>query len=1089
MEDETEDNNKNVDNSNADVHNRAVQDDTEKKDDYNTTANKDTTKLNLLDVMQSSPFKPPPRSQNKVDDVIDSTTLNKKPNLSELLSSEDIFAQSWAGPDVVQENANSYNSSSSSSSSSSSYDWRRKSDDYSRRNGSDYYRKSGSDYTKSNEYSPRRSNRDYETRYSSPSTLRRHDDVRHDSIRSKSSPPPPNDVWMSSSSTSTYDNNTVSSPPSFTNRTSLSSLLNSGDNLSLSSDTSSYQQSYLEQADSTMSSEQQQISSSEEEPSPIEIEYNKLLNDTNKLLQLLSSNQDIDDDHDSTTEDGTAKSSSSTLQLMDFDKVMTNWSRFHMVVDDYYKNNKTGTSASSYYSGHHQEEGFTYHGYNDESFKSKAYDQCLKLLNALEYNYDCIVHHHRKSSTTISEGAVVEFPNTKYTKLIPNAVSYNLTIHALSNSSSTTNNKKQGQEAFTILQRMLHKCQNYIDMVASSSDDDANSYNMKWEEEMPPKPCEPSIITYNSVIHAISKSGTNDSGYLAEQVLDSMHEWKMKCDALNNNNSSSSQVVVPVGLYKGVQPNSRTIATLIDAWSKVSPERAESILNACIDQRRKYVESITGVVVRDQHDSSIDEGTGGDLEQDVDMEEDEGGGISLDDGDVVEESIDEDLQLLVENDDLETTISGLIETEYTPASNSPLFEQQAPLFAVKPTVVVFNSCIHAWASSGKGREGAYRAQELLAQLEALSSSGELDLPTGHSSSDNSEIVTEDYYDGIDTTSSELDDDDDTLKPNVRTYSMVMNAWANVAKVERESGEDAALHCEEILEKMEKAGESDISVRPNLVAYVTSITCWARTNNVEYAASKAEHILNRMVDLYYNEHTSELPSLDGNVNKASHDAPFNSVITAYARSSDPYATERALAVLERLEASPIISPTVTTYNAVIDACAKHGEPERALEVLNKMKQMSIVPDSTSYDTVLNAFAKCEKEGSAERAYEYLCQLLEEEESNFTPSDRSYSTIINGFAKASGKNYGGIHAVQRAKEIYDKLIEQRTSGGNSNFRDTDSYANSSLLNCCANVFGTSSEKKEALVIAVSKSAKLLYCFGLICLLTCYYKSPLI
>ncbi len=50
--------------------------------------------------------------------------------------------------------------------------------------------------------------------------------------------------------------------------------------------------------------------------SPAEKEYNKLLEQTNRLLESISADND-----------------SSTLQLMDFDGVMTRWSRFHSEVD------------------------------------------------------------------------------------------------------------------------------------------------------------------------------------------------------------------------------------------------------------------------------------------------------------------------------------------------------------------------------------------------------------------------------------------------------------------------------------------------------------------------------------------------------------------------------------------------------------------------------------------------------------------------------------------------------------------------------------------------------------------------------------
>lgn len=750
--------------------------------------------------------------------------------------------------------------------------------------------------------------------------------------------------------------------------------------------------------------------SGQSQPTPAEIEYNKILEQTNDLLDRLSNTDD-----------------SSTLQLMDFDNVMTQWSRFHAEVDSV--GNEGNVNS--------------FDGYSDGSgyLKRKASEQCVKLLEALENNYDCILQPALRGDP----------PETKHTQLMPNAASYNLALYALAHS-------EKGQhiagEAYSILMRMLDRCQNYLDILESDDEEIAAA-------KLPPPPFEPTIITYNSVVHAIAKSGARDASYLAEEAFAKMEQWRGQCEETNSrnertveedaNNSPTDGELAPTLInlyspqrrtcsYHGVLPNARTLACVIDAWANAkttqhqsfAPERAEAILDLAIKKRRAYVEYVTGEV--HEHDNYfIDiQSSGEEEERNIDIVEDG----------VEEEALDEEL-FVVEH--VTTASSQDDEDEELPSQQS----ETVAMPALKPNTVAFNTCINVWAASisSRGREGALRAQELLHRHQALSESGELELPSelSHGAIDN-----EDSHDA-----------DSILKPNVRSYSLVMNAWANVAKLEsNDVGGEAASRCEEILTRMEES----TSVLPNLVVYVTSISAWARTNGVDYAASRAENILNRMIDLYYSEDQTDLPILDGDVKNASHDAPFNSVITAYARSSDSYAAERALAVLQRLEASPIL-PTGTTYNAVMDCCAKHGEPERALEIFNRMQEMSIPKDSTSYDTVLNAFARDKRAGSAERAYDFLCQLEEEHssgESNFIPSSLSYATVINAFARCSGEEFGGLGTVKKAKEIYEKLITQMRDG--LIYGNPDPFANSCFLNCCANVYGTSSEKKESLVMAI-------------------------
>eukprot|EP00984_Skeletonema_dohrnii_P014478 scaffold6088_cov140-Skeletonema_dohrnii-CCMP3373.AAC.16 len=720
-------------------------------------------------------------------------------------------------------------------------------------------------------------------------------------------------------------------------------------------------------------------------PSPEKTKLDTILQESNKLLQSLTNNN-----------------GSSTLQLMDFDGVMTKLSRFNSEMESKANDNN-------------DERGFR-RGYGQESsLKREAADKCIELLQALERNYDCILQHARPSDDVAPEDIL---PETKHSQLMPSASSYNHVLHTLAHSGK---GQRVAAEASATLDRMLDRCRKYLEMTKDPS--------------LPLPPPEPTIITFNSAIHAIAKSGAGSSGYMAEEVFSKMEEWHSQCRAQNESDENRL-------FYKGVAPDPRTLAVVLDAWANrdevkgFAPERAESILNMAINRRRAYVKSVRG----EDSDSY--------LESEVESDS----FIDYDDDDIIEEEyVDEELatgEEVVQRSaeaDLEVKEEA---TDNTEAEYLQPKESCEPF--LRPNTVAFNTCINTWATCGRGRMAAVRTQELLSQMEAISESGELDLPDT------------DATDDIDSDESSFVDH--SLRPNARSYSMVMKAWANVAKMERWSSEDAAEQCEDILNRMELRGASDVSVRPNLVAYVTTITAWSRTK-AAHAPSRAEHILNRMIDLYYDGNDVELPSLEGDVEHAKHDAPFNAVITAYARSSDPNAAERAFAVLERLEVSPI-APTVFTYNAVMDVCAKHGDPERALQILEKMQALSVTPDSTSYDTILNAFARHDKSGSADRAWELLRQWEEEraagDNDTFIPSQVGYSAVINGFAKVSGTEYGGMKTVKKAKEVYDRLIEQKKRG--VIYGESDPVANSCFLNCCANIYGTRAERKEALILAI-------------------------
>jgi pentatricopeptide repeat protein len=733
----------------------------------------------------------------------------------------------------------------------------------------------------------------------------------------------------------------------------------------------------------------------------IEKRYNDLLEQTNDLLTRLSG------EGPSTT----------TLQLMDFDKVMVQWSQFHSEIDRNKEESDSVKADLFDFSSNLYET-------NKKDLTLRASDNCIRLLNALEKSYD----------DAYQCGATEA---TKHMKVFPNAASFN---HALYSLAHSCKGAAAAQEAYLMLHRMLDRCRQYRDSEVGVSSNIA-------------APPEPTVITFNSVVHAIAKSGATDAGFLAEDVFDLMEAWKKECDDKTNKDGNERSQFQ----YRGVYPNAKTFASVLDAWANAEtihgqslvPERTTCIIEAALDRRRAYVRSVKGLgdkdhILGDDFVNEQDEANEPISIVDTAKEND-----SLDDG-IVEEIIEEDFF----DEDIDLSESKCSSDAFAVShvlSDSTTDLALAEPF-LKPNIVAINTVLNAWSLSGLGYQGAMRAHELLNRVEHLLEGGDLDLPDGHQ----------------DPTITSFDIDDghamQSLKPNVRSYSTVMNVLANVASVDSHHGEEAASKCEQLLTKMEQQSADDASIRPNLVTYTTCITAWARARESYQAPARAENILNRMIDLYYDE-GSELPTLENDMPHFQHDAPFNAVITAYARSGHPAASDRALAILDRLETSPV-EPTATTFNAVMDACAKNGEPERALSVLKRMKERNIQPDPTSYDTIINAFSRVETAGAADRAWEFLQQLEEDTlngRSDFVATNISYSSVINAYARASGKSKEGIRVAEKAKEVYDHMIQQIENGklqGN-----VDAFANSCLLNCCANVNGPSAEKRAALIIAIT------------------------
>ena len=47
----------------------------------------------------------------------------------------------------------------------------------------------------------------------------------------------------------------------------------------------------------------------------------------------------------------------------------------------------------------------------------------------------------------------------------------------------------------------------------------------------------------------------------------------------------------------------------------------------------------------------------------------------------------------------------------------------------------------------------------------------------------------------------------------------------------------------------------------------------------------------------------------------------------------------------------VSPTVVTFNTLIESCARNGKAQRAREVLELMKKRGLTPDERSFSAVV------------------------------------------------------------------------------------------------------------------------------------------
>ena len=331
---------------------------------------------------------------------------------------------------------------------------------------------------------------------------------------------------------------------------------------------------------------------------------------------------------------------------------------------------------------------------------------------------------------------------------------------------------------------------------------------------------------------------------------------------------------------------------------------------------------------------------------------------------------------------------------------------------IKPNVIMFNSAIHAWVNSGRGRVGAEKTEEILRMMEQLNESGELG-------------ETKEY-----------DEDDVGLKPTTKTLSLIVDAWAECEKVDK-TGE-AASRAQHFLNLMEQLFREGHDIKPNYVTFTSCIAAWSRSERVNDAAERAEALLDRMLDLY----------------RETGDADFkptvvtgNAVISAWAKSRHTQSAERAEAVLKRL--NDFCTPDTYSYNSTLNAHANKGNSLAAKNLLKQMEQAynsgstTICPDEVTYNTVIYALSTNFRQGNAEEAeglLERMKTMYKEGRADVKPTPRTYTTVIRAWGRSKDPKQA-----EKAHKVLKSMIDEYKRGDKS--LKPDVYAFTAFINVCA------------------------------------------
>jgi uncharacterized protein (DUF736 family) len=234
------------------------------------------------------------------------------------------------------------------------------------------------------------------------------------------------------------------------------------------------------------------------------------------------------------------------------------------------------------------------------------------------------------------------------------------------------------------------------------------------------------------------------------------------------------------------------------------------------------------------------------------------------------------------------------------------------------------------------------------------------------------------------------DDSQAIRPNTRTYSLVLDAWAQCEGTERDG--ESAKRAEKILRSMiqkYRRGEEQL-VKPNWVSFTTCIAAWARAAaHIPEAAGRAEAIWDELVELY-----EETEGRDPDFRPTTDTG--NALISAWSRCTNtPSSVVHATSALKRLQRYD--KADLVSYNALLDAQSKKGMGDQAHKLLCWLERTSqlagneyLRPDIISYNSVLAAYSRSNSKflESAQKA-ERLFHRMEELGGTLRPNKQTYT----------------------------------------------------------------------------------------------------
>jgi len=335
-----------------------------------------------------------------------------------------------------------------------------------------------------------------------------------------------------------------------------------------------------------------------------------------------------------------------------------------------------------------------------------------------------------------------------------------------------------------------------------------------------------------------------------------------------------------------------------------------------------------------------------------------------------------------------------------------------------------------------------------------------------------------------------------VKPNVRTYSTVIDAWARNAdsipstsstpsfyyKTDKETGDLSAAHrAESILHKLNTLylETKDASLRPNVITYNTVLNAWSKQQSQQQPGDDNDVAAKRATELL-----SHMESPD--VYVSPDVISYNTVMSAWSRCFID-GGEKAEEILRRM------IQNADEARAENKRRAEQGDEDRKkfymekkqnkAEVVNQEEEDEetyqnynsdsndkkrtrkkrrrrvnlipvILPNARSYSIVLDAHGKSNHPKSAQRAYSILREMERMNDKRVRPNVVTYSSTINALARSryvKHKAFKALRLLRRMEDLYFDHDESSNNNAAKNVVKPNAHCYNAVINACAMSFG--------------------------------------